>query len=114
MCTTLLPPVPPMFWVRPTLAPYLSRAGLAAELLRDLATWATPVAPTGWPLDFKPPAGVHRDLAAECGHAALGRLAALAPLHQTQSLEHDDLGDREAVVDLDRHADPGGPLPAIL
>src|SRR2546426_8108598 len=52
------------------------------------------------PFRFETTRGVDGDRAAEARHALLGRQSAGAGLEEAESLGRDDLGDREAVVQL--------------
>ena len=58
MFTTQVPPVPPTLWVSPSSRLELGTwRGPASprSWWKVSITWATPEAPTGWPLAFRPP-----------------------------------------------------------
>ena len=87
MCTTLLAPVPPMFWARPRFAPLTCRLpALPRSCVTSSWIWATPVAPTGCPLLFRPPLALTGMRAAERGLAGLDGRAALTLLHEAERL----------------------------
>src|SRR2546426_2893046 len=89
----------------------LPRARLVAQLGDDLADLGRARGADRMALGLEPARGVHGDLAAEARPALLGREPARARLEEAQPLGGDDLGDREAVVQLDDvdvlGADPG-------
>ena len=74
--------------------------------------FAMPVAPSGWPFESRPPetfTGI-RPPCAVC--ALVDHPAGLAVLAQAEVLVVQDLGGREAVVQLDE-VESSGPMPAI-
>ena len=73
--------------------------------------FATPVAPSGWPFESSPPETFTGHLPPCHGDALVDQLAGLAVAAQAEVLVVEDLGGREAVVELDQvevlGADPG-------
>src|SRR5438094_131030 len=96
----------------PASALDLAGAGLAAELRHDLRHLRGARRPDRVALGLQAPGRIHRDLSAEPGQALLGGAPSGARLEEAEPLRGDDLGDREAVVQLD-HVHVGGPDPSL-
>src|SRR5436190_1255571 len=79
----------------------LASAGLAAQLRDDLADLRGPRRPDRVSLGLQPARGIHGNLAAETRPSFLRGDPAGARLEQAEAFGGDDLGDREAVVQLD-------------
>src|SRR6266511_1372753 len=79
----------------------LARARFAAKLGGDLSDLRGARGADGVALGLETARRVDGDLAPEARPALLGRRAARARLEEAQTLGGDDLGDREAVVQLD-------------
>src|SRR5207249_3969196 len=79
---------------------HLPRAGLAAELWRELVEHAHASRADRVPVRLEPARGIHRLLAAEIGAPLLDEPAPLAARAKAQVLVVQDLGDGEAVVYL--------------
>src|SRR5213076_613746 len=79
---------------------HLPRAGLAAELCRELVDHAHAGRAHRVAVGLEPARGIHRLLAAEIGAPLLDEPAALAARAEAQVLVVQDLGDGEAVVHL--------------
>src|SRR5207253_855148 len=79
----------------------LARAGVVTELRDDLGDLGGAGGADRMALGLEPARRIHGDLAAEAGPALLGRHAAGARLEEAEAFRRDDLGDREAVVQLD-------------
>src|SRR5262249_15066880 len=79
----------------------LARAGLAAQLRHDLRHLCSACRADWMAFRLEAARRVHRDLPAQAREALLGRAAARARLEEAQALRGDDLGDREAIVQLD-------------
>src|SRR5438067_473307 len=79
---------------------HLPRAGLAAELCRELVDHAHAGRAHRVAVRLEPARGIHRLLAAEIGAPLLDEPAALAARAEAQVLVVQDLGDGEAVVHL--------------
>src|SRR5262245_26392303 len=90
----------------------LSWARLAAELRHDLADLRRAGGADRMALGLEATRGIDRDLAAEARPAPFRRETPGARLEEPQTLRGHDLGDREAVVQLD-HVDVGRSLPGL-
>ena len=102
MWTTELPPLPPMFWVRPhRRALDLAWPRFAPELLDDLDRLGDARRADRMPLGLQSAARVDREFAARARSGRLRRPAALPLFDQAERLHDHDLGDGEAVVDLE-------------
>src|SRR5262249_49095199 len=82
----------------------LARAGVAAELRDDLGDLRGARRPDRVALGLQAARRIHGDLAAERGQPLLRGAASGAGLEEAEPFSGHDLGDREAVVQLD-HVD---------
>src|SRR4030095_7879668 len=90
----------------------LARAGLAADLRDDLGDLRRAGCADRMPLRLQAAGGVDGNLAAEARATRLGRPAAGARLEEAETFGGDDLGDREAGVQVpDVHVPPGPARP---
>ena len=88
----------------------LARTGLAAKLRHDFRYLRGAGRADRMALGLQAARRVHRDLPTETREALLGGAAPGTGLEEAQAFRGDDLGDREAVVELDDvHV---GPIPA--
>src|SRR5437588_4889481 len=79
----------------------LSLVRLASQVRRHLVDVGDAGRAERMPLREQTTGDVHRNLAAECDGAAVDHLAGFTVLAQTEVLVVQDLGGREAVVELD-------------
>src|SRR5215831_10161722 len=82
-------------------AVYLARAGVLAELGDDLGDLRGAGGADWMAFGFEPAGRIHRHLAADTRPALLGRDAAGTRLEEAEPFGGHDLGDGEAVVQLD-------------
>src|SRR5260370_3475766 len=96
-----MPITPPPFSASAISAPLIWRwPGSPRNWLASSASIESPVAPTGWPLDTRPPEVFTGQLAARSRGAGVDELAALAFGSEAQHLALVDLAEAGGIVQL--------------